>query len=188
MKPLEFWRNERLVYGRSDGSPTSLPVIKGVIRPADPELPTVKHSRTTPDPEPRKQKRRKNDDDSHTLAGERASADDTHGNVSDPVAYSHLYNCTRTGTSTNKPDISTRQIRTKGKRRPSYSAGSCDQLQCRVHVDCLLLCTHSASLVNALIHFICLDIWKPMPEDTDILMTHGPPECHGNVLSEQNSL
>lgn len=31
------------------------------------------------------------------------------------------------------------------------------------------------------------DIWKHIPEDTDILMTHGPPKHYGDVVPEQNN-
>ncbi|KAF9982046.1 hypothetical protein BGZ65_003300 [Modicella reniformis] len=37
VKPLAFWKNERLVFGRNEDSPGSLPGIKAVIRAVDPE-------------------------------------------------------------------------------------------------------------------------------------------------------
>ncbi|KAF9569955.1 hypothetical protein EC968_002397 [Mortierella alpina] len=36
-KPLEFWRNERVILGRSDNTPQPVPVIKGVVRAPHPE-------------------------------------------------------------------------------------------------------------------------------------------------------
>ncbi|KAF9368059.1 hypothetical protein CPC16_005753, partial [Podila verticillata] len=32
------------------------------------------------------------------------------------------------------------------------------------------------------------DIWKHIPEDTDILMTHGPPKYHGDIVPENKEL
>ncbi|KAF9200320.1 metallophosphoesterase domain-containing protein 1 [Podila verticillata] len=32
------------------------------------------------------------------------------------------------------------------------------------------------------------DIWKHIPEDTDILMTHGPPKYHGDIVPEDKEL
>ncbi|KAF9987713.1 Centromere protein C [Modicella reniformis] len=37
IKPLAFWKNERLVFGRNESSPGSLPGIKAVIRATDPK-------------------------------------------------------------------------------------------------------------------------------------------------------
>ncbi|CAO3567106.1 unnamed protein product [Mortierella alpina] len=36
-KPLEYWRNERVILGRSDNTPQPVPVIKGVVRAPPPE-------------------------------------------------------------------------------------------------------------------------------------------------------
>ncbi|KAH7044410.1 Metallo-dependent phosphatase-like protein [Linnemannia elongata] len=32
------------------------------------------------------------------------------------------------------------------------------------------------------------DIWKHIPEDTDILMTHGPPKYHGDIVPQDKEL
>ncbi|KAF8979940.1 hypothetical protein BGZ46_004822 [Entomortierella lignicola] len=37
-KPLEYWKNEKVVLGRSDNTPVPLPVVKAVIRAVPPEL------------------------------------------------------------------------------------------------------------------------------------------------------
>ncbi|KAF9967670.1 hypothetical protein BGZ70_008722 [Mortierella alpina] len=36
-KPLEYWRNERVILGRSENTPQPVPVIKGVVRAPPPE-------------------------------------------------------------------------------------------------------------------------------------------------------
>ncbi|KAF9273881.1 hypothetical protein BGZ68_001130 [Mortierella alpina] len=36
-KPLEYWRNERVILGRSDNTPQPVPIIKGVVRAPPPE-------------------------------------------------------------------------------------------------------------------------------------------------------
>lgn len=40
MKPLEYWRNEKVIYGRSDEGVEHVPIMKGVIRyPQEPPEP-----------------------------------------------------------------------------------------------------------------------------------------------------
>ncbi|KAF9939757.1 hypothetical protein BGZ67_008990 [Mortierella alpina] len=48
-KPLAFWRNERVILGRSDNTPQPVPIIKGVVRAPPPEPAVgrgIKRSRT----------------------------------------------------------------------------------------------------------------------------------------------
>ncbi|KAF9945563.1 hypothetical protein BGZ72_001217, partial [Mortierella alpina] len=40
-KPLEFWRNERVILGKSDNTPQPVPIIKGVVRAPPPPEPPV---------------------------------------------------------------------------------------------------------------------------------------------------
>lgn len=34
----------------------------------------------------------------------------------------------------------------------------------------------------------CIDIWKHIPDNTDILMTHGPPKYHGDIVPHDKNL
>ncbi|KAG0253379.1 hypothetical protein BG011_006398 [Mortierella polycephala] len=44
-KPLEFWKNERVILGKSDGTPLPVPAVKGIIRAVPQEQPNPRGTR-----------------------------------------------------------------------------------------------------------------------------------------------